>query len=537
MNCVIFVPLKKYLVSILIFLLVSYILLSISLYMLFPKAGEDAVKGLIPGVNFATWSKIIGRKPVYALWLLFPIVNIFIFCGMAVDMVRSFGKYSLSDSALAVIYSPLKFFMIAADKDAKYVGPTLDLEAAYKMKLHEAQKAGDSRTLNKLMAANPYQKSVGREWTEAIFFAVFAAAFIRMFLIEAYTIPTSSMEGSLRVGDYLFVSKAHYGIRTPQTILQIPLLHNRIPIFNKESYFSSPSLPYFRLPGLTTIKRNDPVVFNWPVGDKIYVAPSRTFAIDQVPEQYAKSQGWPYIERPMDKTDFYIKRCVAIAGDTLEIINKQLYINGKPAENPAKIQYSYQVRLPENINPSALEKLDAYPLDINGGKGFGTPTEGGVALNAKQVEILKELGAQVTAKRPSPSSAIFPNDQTNFPGQTIDNYGPIWIPKKGTTVTLSMENIRLFQRIIDVYENHNFEIKGKKFFIDGKEAKTYTFQWDYYWMMGDNRHNSEDSRYWGFVPETHVVGKPLFVWMSAKNGAISNGIRWDRVFTGARKMD
>ena len=345
------------------------------------------------------------------------------------------------------------------------------------------------------------------------------------------------MEGSLKVGDYLFVSKAHYGIRTPQTVLQIPLLHNRIPILNKESYIDSPSLPYFRLPGLTKIKNNDPVVFNWPIGDQIYVAPERTYAVSQKSKEEAEAKGWPYIERPMDKTDFYIKRCVAIAGDTLEIINKQIYINGKPAENPANIQYSYSVVLPDNVNPAALKDIDTYAGDINYGAGFQLKRVNQVALNATEVEKLKKLGAEVTPNRPTASSQLFPHDQKNFPGQTIDNYGPIWIPKKGTTVKLTMENINLFERIIDVYEDHDFEIKGKQFFIDGREAKSYTFQWDYYWMMGDNRHNSEDSRFWGFVPETHVVGKPLFVWMSAKNGSIGNGIRWDRLFTGARKMD
>ena len=518
--------------TILIFLIISYILLSISLYFLFPKAGEEGWKGLVPGLNFIVWCKIIGRKPLYALWLLFPIVNIFIYCGMAVDMVRSFGKYRLWDSAIAVLYAPIRFFQIAFNKADKYVGQTLQLESAYKAKLHEAQQSGNKRTFDKLQAANPYKKSVGREWTEAIFFAVFAAAFIRMFLIEAYTIPTSSMEGSLKVGDYLFVSKAHYGIRTPQTVLQIPLLHNRIPILNKESYISSPSLPYWRLPGLTKIERNDPVVFNWPVGDKIYVAPNRTWSVDQISKQEAKQKGWKYIERPMDKTDFYIKRCVAVAGDTLEIINKQIYINGKPVENPDKIQFKYEVRLPKGFNQAALDKLDVYPLDM-----YKVSNQFLVMnLNEKQVQSLKADGTDVVAAKNAADPSLFPQDVKHFGSHSIDNYGPIWIPKKGSTVKLSLENIALFKRIIEVYEGHQFEIKGKQIFIDGKEAKTYTFQWDYFWMMGDNRHNSEDSRFWGFVPETHVVGKPLFIWMSTKFGSMGNGIRWNRLFSGAHKM-
>ena len=508
-------------------------LLSVSLYFLFPKAGEEAWKGLVPGLNFGTWCKIIGRKPLYALWLLFPIVNIFIYCGMAVDMVRSFGKLSLWDSAAAVIYAPAKFFAIAFNKDAAYVGQTVILEREYKQKIQEAAKLDNKRQLEKLMAKNPYKKSIGREWTEAIFFAVFAAAFIRMFLIEAYTIPTSSMEGSLKVGDFLFVSKAHYGIRTPQTVLQIPLLHNRIPKIDKESYLSSPSLPYFRFPGLTKVKRNDPVVFNWPIGDKIYVAPDRTWSVDQKTEAEAKQQGWEYIDRPMDKTDFYIKRCVAIPGDTLEIINKQIYIDDKPTENPEKMQYEYDVRLPQGFDKSKIEELDVYPLDIRSGPNQFYKMH----MNVKQANRLKEMGADVSPSKAMSGQPLFPITKSNSPIQTIDNYGPIWIPKKGATVKLTMDNINQFKRIIDVYEGHDFEIKGKQFFIDGREAKTYTFALDYYFMMGDNRHNSEDSRFWGYVPETHIVGKPLFIWMSTKYGSFGNGIRWDRIFSGARKMD
>jgi signal peptidase I len=412
------------------------------------------------------------------------------------------------------------------------------MEQAYKAKMMEAQEAGQTRTYDKLVANNPYKKSAGREWTEAIFFAVFAAAFIRMFLIEAYTIPTSSMEGSLKVGDYLFVSKAHYGIRTPQTVLQIPLLHNRIPILNRESYLSSPSLPYFRLPGLTKIERNDPVVFNWPIGDKVYIAPNRTFSIDQVGMDISKEQAsrYPYVERPMDKTDFYIKRCVAIPGDTLEIINKQIYINGKPSENPQKIQYSYEVTITSGINPSELERLDIYPLDINGGGRINLNGRNLMSMTSDQAKRLKELGAEVVLRKQSTDPRLFPHDPANFPGQSVDNYGPLWIPQKGVTIDLTLSNLAMFEKIITTYEHHDLEVKGKQIFIDGREAKQYTFQWDYYWMMGDNRHNSEDSRFWGFVPETHIVGKPLFIWMSTKFGSMANGIRWDRLFSGARKM-
>jgi signal peptidase I len=222
-------------VSILLFLLISYILLSISLYLLFPKAHIPSWKGLIPGLNFAEWCKLIGRSPWYALWLLFPIVNIFIFCGMAVDLVRSFRLYKLIHSTIAVVYAPAIFFYIARKPEITFDGPTLVKERDYKAQMDEAIANKDARKLKKLQSANPYKKGPGREWFEAIVFAVFAAAFIRMFLIEAYKIPTPSMEGSLLVGDFLFVSKVHYGMRMPMTPLMIPLLHNRIPIVGGES--------------------------------------------------------------------------------------------------------------------------------------------------------------------------------------------------------------------------------------------------------------------------------------------------------------
>ena len=221
--------------------------------MLFPKAGVDAVKGLIPGVNFVEWCKIIGQKPAHALWLLFPIVNIFIFAAMAVDMVRSFGKLQFKHTAAAVIYAPAAFFKIATNPNDKYLGPTLKREAEYAQSIADAKANNDQYKLKQLEEKNPYKKSQAREWVESIVFAVFAASFIRMFLIEAYVIPTPSMEGSLNVGDFLFVSKAHYGIRTPMTIAMIPLLHNQIPFINKESYLKNPALPYKRLPALEKI--------------------------------------------------------------------------------------------------------------------------------------------------------------------------------------------------------------------------------------------------------------------------------------------
>jgi signal peptidase I len=520
-------------VSILIFLILSYILLSISLYLLFPKAGVAAVKGLIPGVNFVEWCKLIGRKPSYALWLLFPIVNLFIFCGMAVDLVRSFNKLGFIHSAVAVIYAPAIFASIALNKKDKYVSPILPREEEYKNQIHEAIKSNKPRQLEKLLKTNPYRKSTIREWTEAIVFAVFAAAFIRMFLLEAYKIPTPSMEGSLLVGDFLFVSKAHYGIRTPMTIAMFPLLHNTIPIIGGESYFEKPSLPYFRLPALESIDRNEPIVFNWPVGDSVYLSPSRSYTAFQVKTSAEAKRdvgNAPLITRPIDKKDHYIKRCIAIAGDSLEVRDRQVYINGAPVTNPTNLLFMYQVES-QGLNWSKVEEL-----------GITVPPNKVVPyyLSVKQVEELMKMdpNIRITPFDMSPySSGLFPHDPVHFGKWTVDHYGPIYIPKKGATVELKPETIALYRRVIDVYENNDYKEENGQYIINGVPSATYTFKQDYYWAMGDNRHNSEDSRAWGFVPHDHIVGKPLFIWFSTKNGSMSNGINWNRIFTSAYKMD
>ena len=316
---------------ILIYILFLYLLTCVTLAMLFPKAGVDASKAWIPGVNVAEWCKLIGRKPSHALWLLFPIVNIFIWTAMCVDLVRSFDRLSFKDTALAVIFNPAIFYSIAKNDKDKYVGPILTRERAYAEQLKAAQESNDTYQFQKLANNNPFKKTVAREWTESIVFAVFAASFIRMFLIEAFVIPTPSMEGSLNVGDFLFVSKAHYGIRTPSTIAMMPLVHNRMPIINTESYFEKPSLNAKRLPALEKIEVGKPIVFNWPVGDSVYLFPDRSWAAFQVEGNKnlkAMAQRMDIITRPVDKRDHYIKRCMGIAGDTIQIKNKKVYING-----------------------------------------------------------------------------------------------------------------------------------------------------------------------------------------------------------------
>ena len=519
-------------VIILIILLVIYILMSITLKKVFEKAGVEGWKALVPGLNFVEICKLIGQPTWHAALMLIPIVNIFIYAGMKVDLVRAFGKFEFMDSFWAVVFSPFILNKIGNDT-SKYEGQIVPKEVAYHKELHEAHAKKDQFALKRL-ANSPYKKGSLREWTEAIVFAVFAAAFIRMFLIEAYVIPTSSMEGSLLVGDYLFVSKAHYGIRTPMTVLQIPLLHNQIPVLNTESYLKEPSLSYHRLPAIESVKRNEPFVFNWPDGDSVYITPTRSWNINQIRRMSANQligNDIPYpfkdemlVTRPVDKKDHYIKRCVGIPGDKLEVRDRQIYINDQVEAKPEKMQFMHIIK--GNVS---VDKLVELEVNVNEAQ----KVNGGIvaALNAVQVEKLKALNIEVelipnNEMRPD----MFPQDTAHFKW-TVDNFGPIVIPARGVTVTLSAENIALYTRIIIVYEKNTLSVKNNEIFINGVKSNSYTFKQNYYWAMGDNRHNSEDSRFWGFVPEDHIVGKPLFIWFSKGN----NGIRWNRIFSSAVK--
>jgi signal peptidase I len=536
-------------VSILIFLIVAYILMSITLMKLFEKAGVDPKKALIPGVNFVEWCKLIGQPAWHAALLLIPIVNIFIYAGMKVDLVRSFGRYKFSDSAIAVIFSPIIFWLIGKSPDDKYIEPIVPKEKAYRQELHDAHKKRDKFALSRL-EKSPYRKGQVREWIEAIVFAVFAAAFIRMFLIEAYVIPTSSMEGSLLVGDYLFVSKAHYGIRTPMTVLQVPLLHNEIPYLNTESYVKTPKLGYHRLPAVQSVQRNQPFVFNWPVGDSIIRIPNRSggYSVMQarqninyyqsllksgqiIPSQVTGIQSEiRFFEdkikneltvRPIDKKDHYIKRCVGIGGDVLEVKDRKIYINGQEQPFPEKVQFKYKITGFDN--KSKLMEMGVKIDETEGGNIY--------ALNNEQVNQLKNMNyTPELVPQNEMRYDIFPQDTTHFKW-TLDNFGPLTIPAEGQTLNISVENIALYERIIRVYENNTLEVKGNDIYINGSKATSYTFKQNYYWAMGDNRHMSEDSRFWGFVPHDHIVGKPLFIWMSSGY----NGIRWNRIFTSANK--
>ncbi len=527
--------------TVLVFLVVSYVLFSVSLYFLFPKANVENWKGLVPVLQVIEMSKIIGKKTWKVVWFLVPIVNLFFFVSWSIDLLKSFGKYEFKWTVLSFFYAPAAFFIIAFDDKAEYLGPAATKEREIQEKLAIAKKNNDTLEIERINSSNPFKRPIWREWVESLTFAIFAAAFIRMFLIEAYVIPTPSMEGSLNVGDYLFVSKAHYGIRMPMTVAMVPLLHNRIPYLNTESYLKKPSLSYKRMKGLENVERNKLIVFNWPAGDSIYLTNRRSYSVEQVhqdlqssfysdPELRKKVKEKDIIVRPVDKKDHYIKRCIAQAGDTLLIKDRDVYINGKKQETPSHVQFRYISNRPLNINKKKLEEWD---IDVQQGGGVYN-----YFLDNEKLEKIKKYSpnSDLRIVNYPANPTLFPNDKKHFNSWSIDNYGPIWIPQKGATAKLSLDNIALYRRIISVYEDNKLEIKNGKIYINGKEADSYTFKQNYYWAMGDNRHNSEDSRFWGFVPEDHIVGKPLFIWFSTKNGNMSEGINWSRIFRSAESI-
>ncbi|GHA57825.1 signal peptidase I [Pontibacter akesuensis] len=347
------------------------------------------------------------------------------------------------------------------------------------------------------------KKSFAREWGDAILFAVVAASLIRWATFEAYTIPTPSMEKSLLVGDFLFVSKLHYGPRTPITPLQVPLTHQTIWGTNIPSYSEAIQLEPHRLPGFSEVKRNDVVVFNYPTEDY----------------------------HPADLRTNYIKRAIGLPGDSLQIKDLQVYIDGKPIENPEKLQYRYilvpEMQLSQKFFQDRNINLDGVQL-----------IEGGYMVDATP-ELAKEMAAldfmkEVILYKDIPGNAeaaVFPQIPSRLKWNK-DNYGPIYIPQEGATVNITGESLPFYERVILKYErNENAEVRDGKLFINGKEVTQYTFKQDYYFMMGDNRHNSLDSRYWGFVPEDHIVGKAVMIWMSTNpEGGLFDKIRWSRLF-------
>lgn len=411
---------------------------------------------------------------------------------------------------------------------------------------------------------NPTLKSI-YDWIDDIIFALVAVYFINLFIFQNYQIPSSSLEKSLLVGDYLFVSKVSYGPRVPNTPLSFPLVQNTLPILNCKSYLDWPSWGYKRVAGLGQIQRNDIVVFNFPAGDTVAT-------LQQNPDYYTLVQMYgreavrmnkqsfgEIIYRPVDKRENYVKRCVGLPGDSLSIRNNQVYINGKAAQNPKNMQLNYFVETETPLTETMFRNWgvsrDDYmpygqPCTVTDPEtlsflGF-QPNANGAYNLVYRFPMTEAMVAQVK-KLPSVKKVIvepeiiggtmyYPVDYDN--GWTRDNYGPIWIPKRGATIELTPENLALYRRCIKNYEHNELEEKDGVVYINGEKATTYTFQYDYYWMMGDNRHNSADSRSWGFVPEDHIVGKPIMIWLSLDKdrSLFDGGIRWNRLFRWVDSM-
>lgn len=411
---------------------------------------------------------------------------------------------------------------------------------------------------------NPTLRSI-YDWIDDIIFALVAVYFINLFIFQNYQIPSSSLEKSLLVGDYLFVSKVSYGPRVPNTPLSFPLVQNTLPILNCKSYLDWPSWDYKRVAGLGQIQRNDIVVFNFPAGDTVAT-------LQQNPDYYTLVQMYgreavrmnkqsfgDIIYRPVDKRENYVKRCVGLPGDSLSIRNNQVYINGKAAQNPKNMQLNYFVETETPLTETMFRNWgvsrDDYmpygqPCTVTDPEtlsflGF-QPNANGAYNLVYRFPMTEAMVAQVK-KLPSVKKVIvepeiiggtmyYPVDYDN--GWTRDNYGPIWIPKRGATIELTPENLALYRRCIKNYEHNELEEKDGVVYINGEKATTYTFQYDYYWMMGDNRHNSADSRSWGFVPEDHIVGKPIMIWLSLDKdrSLFDGGIRWNRLFRWVDSM-
>lgn len=373
------------------------------------------------------------------------------------------------------------------------------------------------------------------DWSMAIISALILVIFIRTFIIEAYTIPTPSMERTLMVGDYLFVSKISYGPKLPNTPVAFPFTHNTMPFSNKKSYNEKIQWPYERLAGFSKIKNNDVVVFNFPGGDTVimqfpdqdYYSLVRKYGPNAVRSQY------DVISRPVDKRENFVKRCIGIPGDTLLITHALVYINNQPLSDPADAQFNYYIRTNgENLEKDVLNELEITETD----QLYDPDMESYVfALTRKQASEIRNL-SNITkvsllenTNRNLSYLSFFPYDPAYSWNE--DNFGPLVIPRKGMTVDLSLENLPLYRRIIEAYEKNKLDIKDGIIYVNNIPSKSYTFTLNYYFMMGDNRHNSADSRIWGFVPEDHIVGKAVLIWLSVdKNKKSFKKIRWNRMF-------
>ena len=521
-----------------IFFLAVQVVHFLATWKLYQKAGRKPWEAAIPIYNAIVLMKIINRPTWWTILLFVPIVNLIMIPVVWVETIRSFGRNTTLDTVLVLATLGFYIFYINYTQDVTYI-PNRSLVAQ--------NQAGDT--------------------VSSLLFAIVVATLVHTYVMQPFTIPTSSLEKSLLVGDFLFVSKFHYGARTPMTTVAAPMVHDTLPFINTKSYSKWPQLPYFRFPGLQKIERNDIVVFNWPV-DTVY--------------KFFDRSGRK-ADKPIDKKSNYVKRCVGVPGDNLSIKDGFVHINGAKLVLPerAKPQYHYVVVFKEPTYGAFLQenKLNEYlpyysisrtiwdKPEVNAYLRAGNNTThltevtrdstsvvvtGNITQEdytrlgmsysqiAGEINMTEEFKNKVAAdpRVLSVTKVIHEKDKSVFPqtGEwSIDNFGPIYIPEAGKEVALTIENLPLYKRIIEVYEHNTLKVSGSQILINDQPVTSYTFKQNYYWMMGDNRHRSEDSRYWGFVPEDHIVGKPVFIWMSLDQNipwskAIDK-IRWERMFT------
>lgn len=533
-----------------IYSLINIVAIVVSLWKIFQKCGIKAWYSIIPIYNIYVWLKLL-EKPIWWFILYFiPFLNMFMLLVSIWETIRAFGKIKYRHLLLGTIF-PFAYMPYIAFSEKEKFTPISQLPKRKKTKT--------------------------QEWIDALLFAVALAYIIRSFLIEFYIIPTSSMESSLMVGDYLAVSKINYGPKLPQTPLAVPFVHHTMPLTAKtKSYVEWIKFPYYRFWGFQDVKRNDAVVFNYADGDTVALENQSVSYYQLVRDHeeyfkqiygnnYREGIGWQEVQnnytiaaRPVDKRENYIKRCVGMPGDKLEIKDRELFINDKAAFVPKNIQYQYIVYTNgTDISPKMRQKLDINEEDRNSASDFiryGMETSADTntiislidslqrnpfifiyCLNdetLKKIENLPNVTAVVPLNTPAGvrDPRIFPHSE--YFNWNRDNFGPMIIPQEGETVEINLQNIELYRRIIEVYEGNTLQVNGENILINGQKTNTYKFKMDYYWMMGDNRHNSADSRYWGFIPDDHIVGKAIFVWLSLdKFKSWGEGkIRWRRMF-------
>ncbi len=536
-----------------IFFIIVQVIHGLGTWKLYQKAGRKPWEAFVPVYNSIVLMKIINRPTWWTILLFIPIINLIMFPVVWVETLRSFGKNSTADTWLGIFTFGFYIYYVNYTQDVKHIADR---------SLVAKTKTGD--TISSLL------------------FAVVVATLVHTYVMQPYTIPSPSLEKSLLVGDFLFVSKFHYGARTPMTTVAAPMVHDTIPFIHTKSYLyddNNPNswknklqLPYFRFPGFETIKNNDIVVFNWPRDTLFHM-------YKPADRRYSK---------PIDKKTNYVKRCVGIAGDSLQIKNGDIFINGKLLILPerAKPQFGFNIQMKEPVSEEFMNdhqltdflrviKIQKNYWDNNEAQKFfkeanynlrelgrdstsvfitgNVDEELAKKMNLSYSDVffqtnmtqqkaneVKQDSRVVSVSRYFKQGAedgIYPDPQDGVVSKTSnwnsDNFGPIYIPKAGATVKLDLKSLPLYKIIITEYEGNELKVVGNDIFINGKKATTYTFKQNYYWMMGDNRNNSLDARYFGYTPENHIVGKPVFIWMSWDSNAkgFFNKIRWERLFT------